>query len=64
MSYNSEGLIPDGEIERILRSVEKKDSYHRFTRDYKRYRSDSDSSSRSYKRDMVEEFLYFVEVNR
>lgn len=64
MSYNSEGLIPDAEVERVLRGAGKPDTYERFTRDYKRYRSDSDSGSRSYKADRVKEYLYFVEIDR
>ncbi len=64
MSYNAEGLIPDADIERIFRSVGKSGAYERFTRDYKRYRSDGDSPERAYKRDRVEEFLYFAEVDR
>jgi len=63
MSYNTEGLIPDGEVERIFRSSGRPGTYERFTRDYKRYRSDSDSSGRSYRRDSVQEILYFVEVD-
>ncbi len=63
MSYSSEGLIPDGEVKRIFQSVGKPDSFERFTRDYKRYRSDSDSGSRSYSADRVQEYLYFVEVD-
>ena len=63
MSYNSEGLIPDGEIERIFRAFGKPDTYKRFEKDYKRYRSDGDSKSRKYSSDRVREFLYFVEAN-
>jgi adenine-specific DNA-methyltransferase len=64
LSYNSEGLIPDEQVERIFKSAGSADTYRRFTRDYKRYRSDSDSADRAYKRDRVDEFLYFVEVDR
>ena len=64
MSYSSEGLIPDEEIRRVFRSAGRPDTFDRFARDYKRYRSDSDSGGRSYKGDRVQEFLYFVEVDR
>jgi adenine-specific DNA-methyltransferase len=64
LSYNSEGLIPDEQVERVFKSAGRAETYRRFTRDYKRYRSDSDSPGRAYKRDRVDEFLYFVEVDR
>jgi adenine-specific DNA-methyltransferase len=64
MSYNAEGLIPDAEAERVFRSAGRPGTFERFTRDYKRYRSDSDSPDRAYKRDRVEEYLYFTEVDR
>ena len=64
LSYNSEGLIPDEQVERVFKSGGRAETYRRFTRDYKRYRSDSDSARRAYKGDKVEEFLYFVEVER
>jgi adenine-specific DNA-methyltransferase len=64
LSYNSEGLIPDEQVKRVFRSAGRHGTYERFTRDYKRYRSDSDSPGREYKRDRVEEYLYFVEAAR
>jgi adenine-specific DNA methylase len=64
LSYNTEGLIPDEEIERVLRSAGRPGTFERFRRDYKRYRSDSDSRERRYKGDRVEELLYYVEVGR
>ena len=64
LSYNSEGLIPDEQVERVFKSGGRAETYRRFTRDYKRYRSDSDSARRAYKGDKVEEFLYFMEVER
>lgn len=64
MSYSSEGLILDAQVQRVLCGAGKPDTFERFTRDYKRYRSDSDSGSRSYKSDHVKEYLYFVEVGR
>lgn len=64
LSYSSEGLIPEGEIERVLCSVGRPGSYERLVHDYKRYRSDTDSQERKYKSDRVQEFLYCVEVSR
>jgi len=64
MSYSSEGLIPEEEIERIFRSAGKENTYVKLTRGYKRYRSDGDSEERSYSGDTVEEFLYCVEVEK
>jgi adenine-specific DNA-methyltransferase len=62
MSYNSEGIIPEPEIERILRAAGKSGTYRRFARSYARYRSDSDSDSRRYKANGVSEYLYYVRV--
>jgi adenine-specific DNA-methyltransferase len=63
MSYSSEGLIPDEEVERVFNSAGRPGTYEKFTQDYKRYRSDSDSPGRAYKSDSVQELLYFVEVD-
>lgn len=62
MSYNSEGIIPELEIERIFRQVGRPGSYQRVGRGYQRYRSDSNHENRRYKRDSVTEFLYYVQL--
>ncbi|HEX5438294.1 MAG TPA: DNA adenine methylase [Gemmatimonadaceae bacterium] len=62
MSYNSEGLIPETEIEAIFRAHGIGDTYRRTAREYARYRSDSDSASRRYKADSVMEYLYYVQM--
>jgi len=60
MSYNDEGIIPEPTIERVLRENGLRDSYQRYSRSYKRYRSDADSEDRKYKGDKVQEYLYCV----
>ena len=60
LSYNDEGLIPRGAIESALREHGKPDSYRRFSREYRRYRSDADGPDRRYSRDEVREHLHYV----
>ena len=60
MSYNDEGIIPEATIERVLKENGRKDTYRRYSRSYKRYRSDADGEDRKYKGDRVEEYLYCV----
>jgi adenine-specific DNA-methyltransferase len=60
MSYNDEGIIPEATIERVLRTWGRRETYRRYSRSYKRYRSDSDSEDRKYKGDRVSEYLYCV----
>jgi adenine-specific DNA-methyltransferase len=61
MSYNAEGLIAESTIERILREHGTPNTYRRYRRRYKRYRSDSDSERRQYSGDVVTEYLYCVD---
>lgn len=61
MSYNSEGLIPDAEIRRLLRAWGRSSTFKRYHRRYKRYRSDADGEGRSYAGDEVVEYLYCVD---
>jgi adenine-specific DNA-methyltransferase len=60
MSYNAEGLIPESTIERVLKSFGRRDTYYRHRHGYRRYRSDADSSTRNYRGDVVDEYLYCV----
>lgn len=60
MSYNDEGIIPESTIERVLKENGRKETYRRYSRSYKRYRSDSDGEDRKYKGDRVSEYLYCV----
>jgi adenine-specific DNA-methyltransferase len=60
MSYNDEGIIPEPTIERVLKEHGRRDSYRRYSRTYKRYRSDADRANRRYKGDKVKEYLYCV----
>ncbi len=62
MSYNSEGIISEDCIERVLRQRGIADTYRKLRQPYKRYRSDRDSESRRYKGDRVTEHLYYVRL--
>jgi adenine-specific DNA-methyltransferase len=61
MSYNSEGIIPEATIERVLREYGRASTYRRYTRRYRRYRSDTDGQGRRYRGDEVAEYLFCVE---
>ncbi len=61
MSYNTEGIIPEPEIERLMKAHGRAATYRRYTRGYRRYRSDSDGVGRRYSGDAVAERLYCVE---
>lgn len=55
LSYNNEGIIPLSEIKRILSS---RGNYGCFTKDYVRYKADS---NREYTKDSVLEYIHYVE---
>lgn len=61
LSYNAEGVIPEGDIVRILKAHGRRGTYFCYKRRYRRYRSDADSSVRRYRGDVVEERLYCVD---
>jgi adenine-specific DNA-methyltransferase len=61
MSYNAEGLIPEASIERLMKQYGRRDTYHRYKKSYRRYRSDHDRENRSYAGDVVSEYLYCVD---
>ena len=56
MSYNSEGIISDNEIERIFKNKGK--NYTKFEEEYKRFKSNSNKNS---KRNVIE-YIYFIEI--
>jgi adenine-specific DNA-methyltransferase len=60
MSYSAEGIIPEHTIERVLREYGRRDTYQRYRRGYRRYRSDHDRETRRYRGDVVDEYLYCV----
>lgn len=62
MSYNSEGIIPESEIERIFCDLGRRSTYEVHELDYARYRADSDHEQRQYKSDRVTEKIYSVEL--
>ena len=61
MSYNAEGLIPEASIERLMKQYGRRETYHRYAKSYRRYRSDHDRENRSYAGDVVKEYLYCVD---
>ena len=61
MSYNAEGIIPEQSIERLMKQYGSRDTFQKYRRRYRRYRSDSDSETRRYTGDVVEEYLYCVD---
>ncbi|CAN5724768.1 DNA adenine methylase [soil metagenome] len=60
MSYNAEGILPETTIIRILKEHGRRDTFERYQRRYRRYRSDADSAIRRYRGDAVSEYLYCV----
>ena len=60
MSYNAEGILSEAAIERIFKQYGRAETYQRYARNYRRYRSDSDGANRKYASDRVEEYLYCV----
>jgi adenine-specific DNA-methyltransferase len=60
MSYNAEGILSEQAIERIFKQYGRAGTYQRYTRNYRRYRSDADGANRKYAADRVEEYLYCV----
>ena len=61
MSYNTEGIIPESTIERVLRACGRRSTYERRALPYRRYRSDADGENRRYRGDRVTEYLYCVD---
>ncbi|MEN8145111.1 MAG: DNA adenine methylase [Gemmatimonadota bacterium] len=60
LSYNDEGLLSPEEIEDILTTYGRADSYRQFRHEYRRYRSDSDRPGRQYRRNGVAELVHYV----
>ena len=60
LSYNDEGLMTNEVISDAFREAGEPDSYRRFRRGYRRYRSDADGPDRNYSGDRVGEWLHYV----
>jgi len=60
MSYNAEGIIPESIVERLLKQYGRRETYQRYRKSYRRYRSDADGVNRNYVADRVDEYLYCV----
>ncbi|MGH7622675.1 MAG: DNA adenine methylase, partial [Gemmatimonadaceae bacterium] len=62
VSYNSEGLLSERDLRETLAHAAKSGQVKRFSRGYRRYRSDSDHIGRIYQGDRVRELLYHVRL--
>ncbi|MDQ2930896.1 MAG: DNA adenine methylase [Gemmatimonadota bacterium] len=62
VSYNSEGLLSERDLKDVLADAAKFGTVKRFSRGYRRYRSDSDRIGRIYQGDSVRELLYHVRL--
>lgn len=62
VSYNSEGLLSERDLKDTLARAAKFGVVKRFSRGYRRYRSDSDRIGRVYQGDRVRELLYHIRL--
>jgi len=62
VSYNSEGLLSERDLRDVLEEAAKFGTVKRYSRGYRRYRSDSDRVGRVYQGDRVRELLYHVRL--
>lgn len=62
VSYNSEGLLSERDLRDVLADAAKFGTVKRYSRGYRRYRSDSDRVGRVYQGDRVRELLYHVRL--
>jgi len=62
VSYNSEGLLSERDLKAALARAAIDGAVQRFSRGYRRYRSDSDRIGRVYQGDRVRELLYHIRL--
>lgn len=62
VSYNSEGLLSERDLKAALARAAIDGEVQRFSRGYRRYRSDSDRIGRVYQGDRVRELLYHIRL--
>jgi adenine-specific DNA-methyltransferase len=62
VSYNTEGLLSERDLRDVLAEAAKFGTVKRYSRSYRRYRSDSDRVGRVYQGDRVRELLYHVRL--
>ena len=62
VSYNSEGLLSERDLRDVLAHASRFGTVKRYSRGYRRYRSDSDRVGRVYQGDRVRELLYHVRL--
>ncbi|MEO8287587.1 MAG: DNA adenine methylase [Chloroflexota bacterium] len=60
MSYNNEGIIPH---ERVVEVLSQRGNVEVYACEYRRFRSDADSTTRTYKGNTVQEMLYWVKTS-
>jgi adenine-specific DNA-methyltransferase len=62
ISYNSEGLLSETAMRRVLAHSSVDGDVRRFTHRYRRYRADRDGPQRQYRADRVRELLYYARL--
>jgi adenine-specific DNA-methyltransferase len=62
VSYNSEGLLSERDLRDVLAGAARFEAVKRFSRGYRRYRSDRNRVGRVYQGDVVRELLYHVRL--
>jgi adenine-specific DNA-methyltransferase len=62
VSYNSEGVLNEDVLQRVLSDAAVGGQSRRFVREYRRYRADRDHAKRRYRADALRELLYHAEL--
>jgi hypothetical protein len=62
VSYSQEGLLPEAELQALLREKAAGGTVDFRRVAYRRFRADVDHATRRYKGDAVQEFLFYVRV--
>lgn len=62
VSYNSEGVLNEAVLRRVLGDAAIDGRSRRFVREYRRYRADRDHAKRRYRADALRELLYHAQL--
>lgn len=62
VSYNSEGVLNEAVLRRVLDDAAVDGRSRRFVREYRRYRADRDHAKRRYRADALRELLYHAQL--
>jgi len=62
VSYNSEGILAEAILQRVLADAAGDRRCRRFVRGYRRYRADSNHAKRQYRADALRELLYHAQL--